>query len=328
MKKIISIICLVSTLIANGQNKITKQIEKFNLSVLSTLQQGYNNTLEGFDLNNFDLKIIPSFYAFIDEKKMEHYELDTTEWTLFGISKDSKDTISIYYDKGRISYSRNKPLNEFIILHKSAYCFYIYFLKKEPYSRNKMGYIKNEKVEIEDFMRNKYKNLTEVIIYYFGSIEKAWDIVKFEKFERDFLKSTSVNEAKEILRNSYTDCYRLYPKDTLLLLETYLNELEATIHLYEGQKEFLNRLIQKHIRIKDRDTIKNPEYDYFMDIFISWDLFTTLTIDQYYDFKKNKSTFSKKVQMSRDILHNYYINQLMIPPEQFDALLRKDVFKK
>jgi len=329
MKKIITAIFLVITLFTYGQNNVRKQIDEFNTSVLNMLKKVYDNKLEIYDLDNYNIRVIPSFYAYIDEKNKEHYELNTKRWNLVGISKSSKDTIIFTLDNERITRSTwTEPQFEFIILNKSDYCFYLYFLKKESYYSNIMGYIEKEKIVIEDFTFSYYKNLTEAIKYYCGSIEKVKDIENVEKFKEDFSKNTTVEQAKNILRNSYTDCYRLYPKDTLLVLSTYLNQLDATIHLFEGQKDFLKRLIQKNIKIKDRETIMYPEFEYFMNNFISWDLLTTLTNDQYYDFKKNNFYFKKKVELSRDILRNYFINQQKNPPEQFDEILRKEVFNK
>jgi hypothetical protein len=85
------------------------------------------------------------------------------------------------------------------------------------------------------------------------------EIAEREKVKENFYKNTSVEQAKEILRKSYNECYRLYPKDTLFVLNTYLNELGTIIQLYDGQKEFLKRLILKRINIKDHENQKNPE---------------------------------------------------------------------
>ena len=328
MKKIITAILLAIKLFAFGQEHVSTQIDQFNISILNMLKKEYNNKLQGYKLDDYDIKIIPSLYYSFNDSLTEHFELDTTRWELIGISKSLKDTIVFHRSRNIISRTTwlDRFPYQFKIFNRSKYCFYIYFNKKEPYFSYLMGYMINGKIENHDHLSIQYKNLDDAAIYYYGSIEYLMDVEKIEKSKDDFLRKTSFEGAKNFLKNSYTICYSLFPSDTLLLLDTYLNEVETKIHLFVGQKNFLKRLIQQHI--KDCTIDKNPEYDYFMNIFVSFDLMRTLTHEQYYDYKKNSFYFNQKVKLSKDILYNFYIKQPNNQSEHFEEFLKKEVFNK
>jgi len=332
MKPFILVIFLLFGTTTYSQNVLDNQLEKYSKSVLDDLLKRYDNKIRGYDLDTFDVIVIPSLLYTYSNENIGQYEINTSKWELLGVSKTSKDTIWLHansvHETG-IGESRKKiSPGMYNLLYNSKHCFYIYCIRQESNFQKLLGVMNNDKIDIFDYKLNHYLNMKEAINFYWGSIEKLMELQDFEDFKGLFSNSTSIEQAKYILRNSYSDCYRLYPEDTLFVLSTYLNELELKINLYEGQKDFLKRLILKNIKNKDHDSIKNPEYDYFMDNFVSWDLLTTLTKDQFYELKKNDYYYDQKVKISRSILRNYLINQQKRPSEEFDDFLRKEVFKK
>lgn len=323
------LVFLTYQMAACGQKSIIKQVEKFNMVVVNKLKHYANNGDDAYNLDNYNIRIIPSFYCSINDKLKEHYELDTSRFRIIGVSKDSKDTLILDSSKkGIIRSDGAESKFEFNIINKSNYCFYIYCVKKESGLYTLMGYFEDGGILFEDYRFNHYNNFADAIKYNWGSLEKVRDTEDIEKANEDFLANTSLNDAKNILRNSYSECYRLYPKDTLFVLDTYLNEIETKVSLFDGQRDYLRRLIQKSIKNEDHEISKNPEYDYFMNNMVSFEIFSTLTYSQYYEYKKNNNIVNQKISQARLILQKSCINHEINSPEKFDEFLKKEVFKK
>jgi hypothetical protein len=99
MKSIVLIILFVCTNPTLAQIQIEKQIDRYTETVLKMLKKDFNNRLHGYDLDSFEIRVIPSFYYYVDKEHKGQYELNSYEWELLGKSKNSKDTIWFNADK-------------------------------------------------------------------------------------------------------------------------------------------------------------------------------------------------------------------------------------
>ncbi len=320
----------ISTLKIFAQDSIIeKQIDHFNNDIIKILYSQYGNKLMNITLDSFNFRVVPRFYYHLNNNGEGRLELNSSKWELFGVSKDKLD--SIWFNNGTIGISRTKWIKtpiEFKLYSKTKYCFYVYCVKDESSFSNLIGYVLNGKMHFISYKNESFDNIDDAIQYFWGSLEKIQEIQRRDESEEEFCVKASITEAKEVLSRSYTEYYRLFPTDTSFLLDKYLNELEYKIKLYKGQKEFLKKLLIRILSYEKTDNILNPEYDYFMDRIVSFELLSTLTLDQYFDLKKNTFEYVRKVNLSKKVLLNFYTNILKKPENEFDEFLREEVFKR
>lgn len=317
---------------AHSQESIIKEIEQFRSSLLRSFERNNFLELTKYDIDTAKLSIIPSFYYKSNEKLSGDFFLNDTIWDIVSIGRKSKDIVWLQsYSFANSGISKKQMLDSldlFEIKSSSKFCFFIYFIKTEPLYKRLLGYYSNGRIQIIDYHGNKFDTLDNAIKYYWGSLEKLNELNEIEKDKEYFSRNTSIDEAKNILRKSYNEASRLFPNDTVFLLNTFLNEIGERVNLFDGQRDYLQRLILKNSKIKVNQQKKNSELEYFLNNIVSFEIINTLTKDQYSRYRLNGYYFNQKVFLSKSLLFDNYKYNLKKPPKDFDNYLKEEVFSK
>jgi len=302
----------------------TEQRNILQEELFMKLRKGYFNkfTFYGFPFHNSDISLFiesvlteEQYYNYLQNSVKNHLEIFVAREFLF----------NYYIRERKISENElEKTMKNEIFEYDEK--FTMNFLRPFFWKINKLTHQSTENNQRHWVDENSSINLNseKEITENYGCLEKYYEILKIENYKDSILKSMNFETAKHIVRNDFEQWLHYNPKDSLKIIELFVNEIYTLIGIAPDQQKQIHDIILKNLRKENFDT-----YDLTFNDYWRWQIersLLVLTENQYYNYLRQNNYKNLEQSIALNYLHSYYKNEQKIPKRKIEETIKIEVF--
>jgi hypothetical protein len=243
---------------------------------------------------------------------------------MFAIAYKSNNSFNIMTSKAILD--SHSKLVTFInyALKCSSNPFFVSFLEDEKYFHDIIGFYNNGTIEYIDNKLNRYLDIQSIIKYRYGCIEKYNELKEDEKIKAELIvKLRNTEYAKSIIRNDYSMWEYHFPKDTLIIYNLFINEMDSIVKLTSEQKQILKyKLIEKH----EFDSKLFCDYNIvFLNKDVTNIIKSVLTKEQFIHYQEQRTMNLWFASQASNTIYLYYNN---LEKDSIQKAFRRSIFNK
>jgi len=195
-------------------------------------------------------------------------------------------------------------------------------------SNRVVGFFQNGNIHFLDRRMTHITDFKDLIVQQNGSLEKYFEVLEFKKRKDDLLtRISSLESAKEILRNDYISYGEAFPEDTLKVLKMLIDEITLATRASEAQRALIQNQI---LRAKASNTLMTFN-DYgvpFYGLEIAPCIKSVLTKGEYFLFLENRELNSWLATKASNRIYKYFSIDKKVPQDQISREFNTYVFGK
>lgn len=265
-------------------------------------------------------------------------QIDSSKY--FGIIKKNGDVVAIF-DTRLTSYPSFTTTDDIrnleslkdiqvikYVLKFSSNPFFINLYNEHGEESYVVAYLDKNIINFILFDKTQTSNFDTLIIKEYGSVEKYKELqnVKLEKHELLLKKMSSLEKAKEIIRNDYLSFEKAFPEDTLIALNLLINEIDTSVTLTLIQKALLKERILKRIRLLKLNDFFSTGISFYGEDITSV-VSSVLTQDKLCKYIEWRSLNAWLVSQAKNKIF-IYLRDKNVQLDQINKEFYKEVFQK